>query len=794
MKAAVRAGADACYVGGDCFSARAFAGNFNTTELIEAIDYCHINHVKLYMAVNTLLKSQEISGLADYIRPFYKEGIDGVIVQDVGVIKYLSEYFPDLPLHGSTQMSISSAVGAAFLKNLGLTRIVPARELSLQEITAIKEKIDIEIETFIHGAMCFAYSGKCLLSSFAGGRSGNRGRCAQPCRKAYSSSCFTGEYALSMKDMCTLPILDKLIEADIDSFKIEGRMKKPEYVAATVQAYAEVRNAYLSGQWSEKLVQYHTKRMMDIYNRGGFSTGYYESRNGKQMLANKRPNHTGILIGKVCKIDPPDIYIDLFEDIHVQDILEIRTGNRSVELTSNIEGKRNSRIRLKGKDFRLLIKDSLVYRTRNHQLLDEIDREILEREERIPVFASFSARKGEPFELTFISMETGVSVSVHGDVLQQAKSRPVTKSQIIEKLSRTGGTGIDLHVEGEADPDIFINLGSLNQLRRTAISRFQEACVQCYRRPEPKAFMKQTSEPLPQEMSKELSKNLSKVCNATEAGKGNDEVGLPGCTVYVNSTEQFRIINKYEFVDNIIVEYNVINNVGRLAVDAGKTVILSLPYVFRESQTKMMRELLFLSGMYDGILVKNMDEFAFLIQNHYHGLVVCDPFLYAYNNYALDFYRYYFKKICFVMPAELTREECMKLDVSFIYRIYGHQALMVTAQCFSNNYLDTCGFHKSGIFELTDDKGNHFYSSNDCDSCYSVIYNGVPTDIVEDFFKEKRLRKECFLLEFTVESAEQIHKVMDVLQSYLGNNQQMVQKSVRISDHFTRGHYIRGID
>lgn len=305
LKAAVSAGADACYAGGDMFSARAFAGNFDTTELLEAIDYCHIHNVKLYMAVNTLLKNSEMKKLIPYLEPFYREGVDGIIVQDVGVIRSLSQAYPDLPLHGSTQMSVCSTYGAEFLKNLGLTRFVPARELSLKEIKSIKEAVDIEIETFVHGAMCFCYSGKCLMSSFAGGRSGNRGRCAQPCRKAYNSRKFNHEYALSMKDMCTLADLPQLIEAGIDSFKIEGRMKKPEYVAAAVHAYSEITDEYINGHVNEKRIKYHTDRLMDIYNRGGFSSGYYYMKNGKEMLANKRPNHTGTLIGKVEAVEAP---------------------------------------------------------------------------------------------------------------------------------------------------------------------------------------------------------------------------------------------------------------------------------------------------------------------------------------------------------------------------------------------------------------------------------------------------------------------------------------------------------
>ena len=420
LKAAVNAGADACYAGGNMFSARAFAGNFDTTELLEAIDYCHIHNVKLYMAVNTLLKNSEMKDLIPYLDPFYREGVDGIIVQDVGVIRSLSKAYPDLPLHGSTQMSVCSTYGAEFLKNLGMTRFVPARELSLNEIKSIKEAVDIEIETFVHGAMCFCYSGKCLMSSFAGGRSGNRGRCAQPCRKAYNSKQFNHEYALSMKDMCTLASLPQLIEAGIDSFKIEGRMKKPEYVAATVHAYSEITDECINGHLNEKRIAYHTDRLMDIYNRGGFSSGYYYMKNGKEMLANKRPNHTGTLIGKVEAVEAPFVYIRLERGIQAKDVLEIRTGTeQNIELTSNVTAQAGQKIRLNANNLRQIRKDMHVYRTRNNALIEDIGVRFIQKEKQTDIYGKVTAKIGEPITLELFSGVDDISVKVKGECISQ---------------------------------------------------------------------------------------------------------------------------------------------------------------------------------------------------------------------------------------------------------------------------------------------------------------------------------------------------------------------------------------
>ena len=247
---AIQAGADAVYLGGSKFSARAYADNFTDEEICKAILYAHVCGKKVYMTVNTLLKDGELSELVPYMRPFYEAGLDGVIVQDFGVFTALKEAFPGLSLHASTQMTLTGSMGTAFLQSLGAERIVPARELSLQEIKKIKEDTGIEIEVFVHGAMCYCYSGQCLMSSIIGGRSGNRGRCAQPCRLPYQVETAGGNsgkkevYPLSMKDMCTLSILPDLIEAGVDSFKIEGRMKKAEYAAGVTSVYRKYIDRY----------------------------------------------------------------------------------------------------------------------------------------------------------------------------------------------------------------------------------------------------------------------------------------------------------------------------------------------------------------------------------------------------------------------------------------------------------------------------------------------------------------------------------------------------------------------
>ena len=291
---AVAAGADAVYVGGSRFGARAYADNFTEEEICRAIRYAHIHKRKMYLTLNTLVKEREFHEVYDYLLPLYEAGLDGVIIQDIGVFRAVGEWFPLLPRHVSTQMTLTGSLGTAYLKALGAKRIVPARELSLAEIKEIKKETDIEIETFIHGAMCYCYSGQCLFSSMIGGRSGNRGRCAQPCRLPYEAG-KTGKrkYPLSLKDMCTIECLGQLIEAGIDSLKIEGRMKSPEYSAGTTGIYRKYIDRYYKNPAEFHVEKQDMDTLQALYIRSGISQGYYHRHNGRNMVTLENPGYTG---------------------------------------------------------------------------------------------------------------------------------------------------------------------------------------------------------------------------------------------------------------------------------------------------------------------------------------------------------------------------------------------------------------------------------------------------------------------------------------------------------------------
>lgn len=339
---AINAGADAIYLAGNKFGARAYAKNFSNEELIEAIDVAHLFGKKIYLTLNTLIKQNEFDELYDFLKPLNDKKLDGIIVQDAGVVNYVHKTFPDIEIHLSTQLSIMSESTPNYFKQFGVTRIVPARELSLAEIKNIKSSSNIEIECFIHGAMCYSYSGMCLFSSILGGRSGNRGRCAQPCRLPYSINDNKDKYLLSMKDMCTLNMIGDLIEAGIDSFKIEGRMKKPEYSAFVTSIYRKYIDEYYSTH-HVSVSNHDIELLNNMYIRSERSEGYYHRHNSKDMITVEKPSYNGAsddvattIRKKYIENKPKlDVCMDAYVNVNEPIILSVRYN----DINFTIEGK-----------------------------------------------------------------------------------------------------------------------------------------------------------------------------------------------------------------------------------------------------------------------------------------------------------------------------------------------------------------------------------------------------------------------------------------------------------------------
>ena len=419
LKAVVEAGADAVYVGGSRFGARAYANNFTEEELLEAIDYVHLRGKKLFLTVNTLFKNSELQEeLYDYLLPFYERGLDAVIVQDFGAVSFIKENFPMLPIHTSTQMTVTGVEGARLLKDIGVERVVLARELSIAEMKEIHEKSGVELEAFIHGALCYSYSGQCLFSSVLGGRSGNRGRCAQPCRLPYAvcdskkKEYKKESYVLSLKDLCGIEYLKQLKEAGVYSLKIEGRMKQASYAAGVVSFYRK----YIDLE--KKVSKEDMKHIYELGNRCGFTTTYFDAHNGKDMITFDKPSYEKSNDALHQKIEQD--FVGKKSSLPITGYLCLKKG-QAMEMSVTYQTKENN---------------DIIYHA-----------------------------------------------TITGDIVDAAKNKPLVKEDVVLRMNKTGESSfIFSSLEVEMDEDVFVPNGALNKLRRDALEALENNMLMTHRR------------------------------------------------------------------------------------------------------------------------------------------------------------------------------------------------------------------------------------------------------------------------------------------------------------------------
>ena len=772
LKAAVAAGADAVYVGGSMFGARAYANNFTEEELLQAIDYVHLHGRKLFLTVNTLLKEQELEEkLYNYLRPYYLHGLDAVIVQDVGVLKFVKEHFPGLPIHASTQMTITGVDGARFLEAQGVDRIVTARELGMEEVAKIAEETNVEIESFVHGALCYCYSGQCLFSSFLGGRSGNRGQCAQPCRLLYQAE---GEkksqYLLSLKDICTLELIPEMAKAGIYSFKIEGRMKKPEYVAGVVSMYRKYTDLYLSGKKPYVVDEEDKEMLMDLYNRGGFHTGYYHTQNGRDMVSLDRPNHAGVPAVKCLRKQGRNVACKALMDLHPQDIIElpIRKGQEKADVYTCKDDVP------KGKEFSIPVftdtpfqKGMIWNRTKNTWLIEKLHKKYLDAKIKEKINGKLILSKDESATLSIV--HDHICVNVSGDMVQEALNQPMDAERIEKQMRKTGNTEFEFDgLEIEINGNIFIPMQSLNELRRMALARLEEEIYATYRRKEV---------PIVSEEKTRENKHKYLAGRLTASAQTISQVNV------LVQAEQIRRI----YVDCVafsqIWKEDSYSSIIEKAHSNEKEIFLIMPYIFREN-TKVKYEQgyqnIFHAG-WDGVLIRNYESYGFLKEHGYEGKIVTDYNLYQFNSSGKAFWRE--EKICgFTAPLELTAKELKRLNIEDgELIIYGHIPMMVSAGCV-NKTVGQCR-KKSGQMTITDRYRKTFVVKNECDYCYNVIYNHVPLYLGDKMQEVYDTNPGSLRLMFTVEEPR---KVEQIIRSY-------EEERIFAEGEFTRGHWKNGI-
>ena len=743
MVAAVNAGADAVYIGGSRFGARAYANNLDEEAMIRAIDFVHLHGCKIYMTVNTLVKEKELPELSSYLRPYYEAGLDAVIVQDLGVFTYIRKHFPELPIHVSTQMTVTGKYSAKMLKEMGAVRVVPARELTLSEIRDIYDTTGMEIETFVHGALCYGYSGQCLFSSLIGGRSGNRGRCAQTCRLPFDvlrDGRFLNKknekYVLSLKDLCTLDLIPDILEAGVCSLKIEGRMKSPRYTAGVVSIYKKYVELYQkSGRSGYRVDPADRRMLLDLFDRGGQSDGYYKTHNGRDMV---------------------------------------------------------------------VLKEKPAFREGNQELFDHLDRTYVNavKKEKIKGAAYFEV--GKPARLT-VSMELNGSAAdrhldekwsekkaasvalllkVDGDVVDEAKNAPMDEARIRKQLAKTGDSpfefeDLSITVKG----NVFVPVQALNAMRRQALEGLEKEILNQYRRAMPECAMDEPDG------------------SDTDYAEETTEK-LLGMTALVNSKEQFAAVlakmaewkkTEPERVFGIYLaseEFEAADWKAHVDMCHGADLAcyLMMPRIFRShAETYFIKNLdLLKQAGFDAFGVASMEEPGFFKTYMPEATLYFDHGMYSFNHLAAETMKQYGADRV-TIPVELNSREIQDSGVKGEMIVYGHLPMMVSAQCIRKTTEGCTG--KPEILYLKDRKGAQFPVRNQCRFCYNTIYNEKPLSLLGMSADVERFAPYSVRLNFAIEDKKTTEQVLRAFhEEYVGG-----RTSAPLGD-FTRGHFKRGVE
>lgn len=798
MKAAFAAGADACYIGGRNFGARAYAENPLEDALVEAIHYAHLHEKKLFLTINTLLKEKELrQELYSYVKPYYEAGIDAVLVQDLGVLKFLHENFPDLSLHASTQMTICDTGVMKELRKYNVERLVLSRELSLTEIEKFKET-GLEIECFVHGALCVCYSGQCSMSYFNGGRSGNRGSCAGSCRMSYNlyeaekkkeltpNRKIAGEpYLLSPKDMCAIDYIPEMFEAGIYSFKIEGRMKRVEYAALTSYLYRKWADYYLEhGKEAFKSKEATRERksdiekLSDIYNRGSFTSGYLFQHNGKDMMADRRPNHNGVLVAKVGKVGTKTkknvMEVIALKELNPQDVVEVRDErdeSKEVYEFTLKEGKKKGEKFFTNFTMGLNIHEGMrIFRTKNDALLKDVSERLIGKGLKRKIKADFEAKVGDKMRLTLSTQ--GESITILGEEVLEAEMKPVEKERIEKALLKLGDTDFSMEKEEVSiilEGRVFFPMSSLNELRREAAKTLAESIIGRKKR----VALKERRGEETSERIKEKPVYMLMFSDTTQV-----EFFIKN---YSNTSTEIEI----GFSLDLFPRGKILYYVERL-YKLGFPIYLRLPEIFRreslevyqryfkgEVGTSVLRAL-------KGIVVRNLEELTFINEIRKEGwniTILSDTNLHIFNSEAASAF-YDMGIDSYTISVEHTIEEAFQvitglrvpIKVSFI--AYGRQEMMVTTQCQWKNKgkcvkeLKPKEERLPEILYLENKKSRtngrlgKFPVAKNCESCNNYIYMDMPINYFKESEVLEKLAPNRIRIDFTFEGEKEMKEVL----------------------------------
>lgn len=788
LKAAVQNGANAVYLGGKDFGARASANNFDRDELKEAVKYAHIRGVQVFVTTNTLRKENEIEDFLEYAKFLYDIDVDAIILQDIGMARLIKRELPDFELHASTQMVAHSLEDVKYLESVGFDRVVLAREVTVEEIKYICDNCKADIEVFVHGALCVCYSGQCLMSSMIGNRSGNRGRCAQPCRQRYELiDVYTGEvvnsngdYLLSPRDLNAIEEIDKVIDAGVHSLKIEGRMKRPEYVATVIDGYRKTIDEYLA---TNKLnVSDETiNDLYTIFNRK-FTKGLLLGDVGKDMMNSQLPNNQGLYVGTVVDYNKKAkrLKIKLANTLKKGDGINLGGGTIGrIIKNGNIET-----IGYKGETIELDFvgearKGQIVFKTSDSELMDRVQATFTQDKEFVKniIDAKITIKLGQKPILTLKDRHSN-EATIEGDkIVEEAMKVALSKEKVETQLRKLGNTPYELDLlEIELDDNVSLPISLLNQMRRDCIELLNKERISIKNRKYKNKTIKYKPVQYNRNKQQEISvkvKNLEQLESALECG-----------------------------VDRIYYEdTNTIDKAMSLAMKYNKKVIYSAPRIIRNKEYNHLAKAN--NAGVESVQVGNYGSIDYFKDKKLN----IDYYLNAFNSETINYYKEIgADTLCISQELNINeiKETIKYTDINIESVVYGYTPLMITEYCPMGVIVRDCKKDKrvakckESIYALRNSKGDEFRVSQDI-FCRSTIYNSNVTCMLDNLYELHEIGINVLRLDFTLEDKDTVKEVIEAYQEVLSNDYKLGTKATKLYNKLdekgtTAGHYYKGVE
>ena len=788
LKAAVQNGANAVYLGGKDFGARASANNFDRDELKEAVKYAHIRGVQVFVTTNTLRKENEIEDFLEYAKFLYDIDVDAIILQDIGMARLIKRELPDFELHASTQMVAHSLEDVKYLESVGFDRVVLAREVTVEEIKYICDNCKADIEVFVHGALCVCYSGQCLMSSMIGNRSGNRGRCAQPCRQRYELiDVYTGEvvnsngdYLLSPRDLNAIEEIDKVIDAGVHSLKIEGRMKRPEYVATVIDGYRKTIDEYLA---TNKLnVSDETiNDLYTIFNRK-FTKGLLLGDVGKDMMNSQLPNNQGLYVGTVVDYNKKAkrLKIKLANTLKKGDGINLGGGTIGrIIKNGNIET-----IGYKGETIEIDFvgearKGQIVFKTSDSELMDRVQATFTQDKEFVKniIDAKITIKLGQKPILTLKDRHSN-EATIEGDkIVEEAMKVALSKEKVETQLRKLGNTPYELYLlEIELDDNVSLPISLLNQMRRDCIEILDKERISIKNRKYKNKTVKYKPVLYNRNKQQEISvkvKNLEQLESALECG-----------------------------VDRIYYEdTNTIDKAMSLAMKYNKKVIYSAPRIIRNKEYNHLAKAN--NAGVESVQVGNYGSIDYFKDKKLN----IDYYLNAFNSETINYYKEIgADTLCISQELNINeiKETIKYTDINIESVVYGYTPLMITEYCPMGVIVRDCKKDKrvakckESIYALRNSKGDEFRVSQDI-FCRSTIYNSNVTCMLDNLYELHEIGINVLRLDFTLEDKGTVKEVIEAYQEVLSNDYKLGTKATKLYNKLdekgtTAGHYYKGVE